>query len=104
MATVYKDTSVFNGVAQRSFYVDYLENSKATTIKANVNDITFIITNEYQYRPDKLSYKLYGTSDLWWIFSLRNPDLLLDPIYDFVDGLEIKAPTSERAFGLLGRK
>lgn len=103
MVTNYKDTSIFNGVPQRSFFVDYLDSSNATIIQSDVNDSTIIISHTHNLRPDLLSNELYGTPDLWWVFTLRNPDLLLDPIYDFITGKEIKIPTSERVFGLLGR-
>src|SRR3546814_1152962 len=47
------------------------------------SDYEFTITEKYNNRPDLLSYELYGSPFLCLIFSLRNPDLLGDPIYDF---------------------
>jgi len=104
MVTNYKNTSMFKNVPQRSFYVEYLDSSNAIVISPDVNDITIIISHTHNLRPDLLSNEIYGTPDLWWIFTLRNPDSLLDPIYDFTTGKEIKIPTSERAFGFLGSK
>ena len=46
----------------------------------------------YQYRPDMLANDLYGSSDLWWVFAERNPDVLKDPLFDFVAGVQIFLP------------
>ena len=46
----------------------------------------------YDQRPDLMSQNEYGTPRLWWVFAVRNPDKLIDPIQDFVAGLEIYIP------------
>lgn len=103
MPTTYKNTSLYKGVPQRSLFVNYLDRLDAKPIVANTNDLQIIISHEQALRPDLLSNELYGTPEMWWIFPLRNPDILIDPIYDFVAGKEIAAPTKQRAFSLLGR-
>lgn len=55
-------------------------------------DELFIIPPEFDQRPDLLSQQQYGTPRLWWVFALRNPDLIEDPIDDFVAGLQIYIP------------
>ena len=50
------------------------------------------IPAEFDQRPDLLSQQEYGTPRLWWVFAVRNPDLINDPIQDFVSGLEIYIP------------
>lgn len=57
-------------------------------------DKIIIIPPGFDQRPDLLSNQEYGTPSLWWVFSVRNPDLLIDPINDFVSGLEIYVPVS----------
>lgn len=57
-----------------------------------VDDMTFIITETYNLRPDLLAFDLYGESGLWWVFAQRNPNTLVDPLYDFVTGKRIYLP------------
>ena len=41
-------------------------------------------------------YKVgHANSRLWWVFALRNPDELKDPIRDFKSGLTIFVPSKE---------
>jgi hypothetical protein len=62
---------------------------------APFRDTDQIITlgTKYVNRPDLLSFDLYGTSGYWWIFSVRNPDQIKDPIYDMQAGMTIYAPS-----------
>jgi phage tail protein X len=53
-------------------------------------------------RPDILAYKVYGTTSLWWVFALRNPDILKDPIRDFKAGITIKLPSPESVKSVAG--
>lgn len=76
--------------------VTYLDFTILKSFPADVSDYEFIITEKYNYRPDLLSYELYGTPFLNQLFSLRNPDILGDPIYDFTTGKVIMVPTSDR--------
>lgn len=61
-------------------------------ITAEQDDQEYTIERTYAYRPDLLSYDLYGTPRLWWVFAQRNPDQLEDSIYDFKPGVTIKLP------------
>jgi hypothetical protein len=38
---------------------------------------------------------LYGDSKLWWVFSVRNPDVLKDPLNDFTEGTVIRIPRQD---------
>tara|TARA_A100001011_G_C14053449_1_gene732893 strand:- start:420 stop:719 length:300 start_codon:yes stop_codon:yes gene_type:complete len=62
------------------------------TITSEDDDQSYTIERTYAYRPDLLSYDLYGTPRLWWVFAQRNPDQLEDPIYDFKPGVTIQLP------------
>ena len=61
----------------------------------NVRDESYIIGHGYDQRPDLLAYKLYGSTRYWWVFALRNPDILKDPIRDFTAGKQIILPAEE---------
>lgn len=62
-------------------------------VEVTGNEQTITISRKFKHRPDLLSYSLYGTSRLWWIFKMMNPDKLNDPIWDFNEGVQIIAPT-----------
>lgn len=61
----------------------------------NTNDQVYVIPTKYRFRPDLAANELYGNPNFWYIFALRNKDVLIDPIYDFVDGLEIFIPSRD---------
>ena len=56
------------------------------------SDMTFEINTTYNHRPDLLAYDLYKDADLWWVFAQRNPNTLINPLYDFLVGTEIYLP------------
>lgn len=89
----YINTSITNG---------YLDVINFVDITGEVNDIQFTITTLYMHRPDLLAYDLYGDSNLWWVFTVRNKDILKDPIYDFVPGQVIYLPQLESIRKALG--
>lgn len=80
----------------------YLELLTIRPIPAEVDDFTYTIENQYENRPDLLSYDLYGTPKLWWVFVQRNMDVLKDPIYDFKPGTKIKLPKKSNLNRYLG--
>ena len=47
---------------------------------------------QYENRPDLLAYDLYGDVNLWWVFAVRNKDVIKDPVYDMVAGVTIRLP------------
>jgi len=61
-------------------------------IPMNPSDVYWEIIPVYQYRPDLLAYDLYSNSMLWWVFAMRNPNMLKDPYFDFVSGTSIYLP------------
>lgn len=66
------------------------------------SDTLTVISSKYNLRPDLMSYKLYGTVDYRMTFMMLNPDLLKDPIYDFITGITIYTATLERLRSFLG--
>ena len=90
----YKETGYING------HMDIL---KYRNITRQPDDIVFTVNNIYALRPDKLAYDLYGDSNLWWVFAVRNPNIIEDPIWDFTIGKTIFLPkksTLERDLGV----
>lgn len=66
------------------------------------DDILYEIDSFYDKRPDLLSYDLYGTSKLWWVFMHRNMETLTDPIWSFTTGTLIKIPKKSTLSKYLG--
>lgn len=65
-------------------------------------DQPFTLTLRHQYRPDRLSFDLYGTGAYWWVFSVRNPFLRSDPIWSFTNGTTIVVPSADYLHRILG--
>jgi len=91
MAQNSTDTSQYLLTPIKNWYLDIWVPRPITT---SPYDALFIIPPTMNLRPDKLSFQQYGTPGLWWVFAVRNPDLLIDPINDFVSGLQIYIPTN----------
>jgi len=70
----------------------YLDFFTPRPVPAAGDDVMYTITPAYTYRPDLLAYDLYGKKELWWVFAQRNPDIIKDPVYDFVAGTRILLP------------
>jgi hypothetical protein len=73
----------------------YLESLVYRPIIKNSLDRAYIIENQYKHRPDLLAHDLYGDTRLWWVFVHRNRDILKDPIFDFLPGVEIILPNKK---------
>jgi len=72
-------------------------------IPSQTDDIAFTVTKNFEYRPDLLAYSLYEDVNLWWVFAVRNPSVIKDPIYDLTAGTVIYLPkltTIKTALGL----
>ena len=84
-------------------YGDYLDVLSYRTIPKEVDDIVYTIKPQHALRPDLLAYDLYGDANLWWVFAVRNPNTIEDPIFDFQPGVTIflpKSTTLKRVLGL----
>lgn len=94
MAVVnYRSTSPYVNTNQFSWYLDILE---FRAIPADGTDKIMRIEAKYNKRPDLLSFDEYGTTDYWWVFMIRNPDIIADPINDLLSGIDICVPTLTR--------
>lgn len=91
----YAETSPYSGTSQTNVYLEYLDFWRGSYIPARDSDSRLEILDRYNQRPDLLSNDLYGTAGYWWVFALRNPDIIKDPIYDLRGGVVIYAPTKD---------
>lgn len=73
----------------------YLDILQPQAVPRASDDVLYEITSAYTYRPDLLAHDLYGERRLWWIFAQRNPDVIKDPVYDFVAGTRIFLPQGQ---------
>lgn len=89
MAQIYDSTSPYFDTRFSQFYLDVMVNR---AIPKMPDDLEWVITGTYQYRPDLLAYDLYQTSTLWWVFYQRNPNALQAPPLDFKTGTTIYLP------------
>ena len=81
---------------------EYLGILTIRPVSAELDDYLYTLESQYAYRPDLLSYDLYGTPDLWWVFMQRNLDVIQDPIFDFVPGIQFFIPKSNSLLKVLG--
>ena len=66
----------------------YLDVITPRNIIAETDDIEFVVPKDYEYRPDMLAYDLYHDVGLWWVFAARNRNVLKDPVFDLVAGVD----------------
>ena len=89
MAAIYNNTSPW---AETPVVENYLSFLTIRPVPAEPDDFLYTIESQYTHRPDLLAHDLYKTSKLWWVFTQRNLDVLQDPIYDFIPGVQIYIP------------
>jgi hypothetical protein len=95
----YKNTSPYS---QTDVYGNFLDVMTFRAIPKNSFDVLYTIDHSYSFRPDLLAHDLYDNAALWWVFAVRNPDNIKDPIFDFVAGRKIYIPTKETLGSVLG--
>jgi len=90
MANVeYQSNSHLAMTDQNNVYLDVYE---PRTIPDTGDEFEYTLQFKHRYRPDLLSYELYKTSKLWWVFKVKNPDKIDHPIWDFKEGLVLTIP------------
>jgi hypothetical protein len=96
----YKSSSPYSttGLFQEKF-LDILE---YRTIPEEKDDVYRAVTATYHRRPDLMSFDLYGSVDFWWIFMMRNRDIIIDPIWDFTEDKMIYVPKLSTILASLG--
>lgn len=80
----------------------FLDVAQVPDIPKYNSDVLYEIDAIYMHRPDLLAYDLYGNVNLWWVFSVRNPNVLQDPVFDFIPGTTIYVPKKSTLTDVLG--
>lgn len=83
-------------------YGIFLDVMKSRNIPADSSDIVYQIDAIYNHRPDLMAFDLYSNPELWWVFAVRNPDILKDPLFDFKAGTIIYVPKKSAIIASLG--
>jgi hypothetical protein len=74
----------------KDFYLDLANLPKAEDVVYGKNVETIVVDPKFQYRPDLLSYSLYGNSNYWWVIVLINRNQLRDPIRNLKAGMVLR--------------
>lgn len=98
MATYGKNSPYY----KTPLYGTFLDLMEKRELPMRKDDTIYTVERAYQYRPDLLAYDLYGDAGLWWVFQVRNPNIITDPIGDFVSGLVIRIPKQQDLISALG--
>ena len=99
MSVAYSKTSPYANTEKFAFFLDV---ANITDFPKDPSDVAYQIDNIYQHRPDLLAFDLYGDTGLWWVFSVRNPTVLQDPVFDFLPGATIYIPKKDTLIAALG--
>ena len=86
---------------QTEMYGNYLDVANFLNIPKSPDDVVFTINKTYQFRPDLLAFDLYGDAGLWWVFAMRNPNSIEDPVFDMRIGRAIYLPKKDALMSLL---
>ena len=99
MTVAYNKTSPYANTDIYSFFLDV---ANIPNIPINSADVQYQIDKIYSNRPDLLAFDLYGDPGLWWVFAVRNPNVIQDPIFDFMPGVIIYVPQKQNLTSALG--
>ena len=99
MSVTYNRTSPY---ANTDLYGFFLDVANVPSLPFDPKDVAYQIDAIYKQRPDLLAFDLYGDSALWWVFAVRNPNVIQDPIFDFQPGVTIYVPQKNNLKTALG--
>lgn len=99
MAVTYSKSSPY---FRTNIYDFFLDVANIPSIPKEPSDVLYEIDVIYKFRPDLLAYDLYNDANLWWVFAVRNPSTIKDPVFDFIPGVQIYIPKKENIVVALG--
>lgn len=99
MSVTYSKTSPYAKTDKYGFFLDV---ANIPVIPIDPSDVQYQIDIIYSQRPDLLAYDLYNDPALWWVFAVRNPNVIQDPVFDFVAGVVIYVPKKQTVTTALG--
>jgi hypothetical protein len=88
--------------AKTEMYGKFLDIMTYRGFPSQPDDVVYTIDRMYNHRPDLLAFDIYGDPGLWWVFLVRNPNVMTDPIGDFVAGVSIRIPKKSTLTAALG--
>jgi hypothetical protein len=97
--SIYNSTSPYFNTPVVNNYLDVIVFRNIDNI---ADDQQYEIEPKYENRPDLLAYDFYNDSRLWWVFAVRNKNIIKDPIYDMVPGTVIYIPKLSYLKSVLG--
>jgi hypothetical protein len=83
------------------FYLDIAKFPTAEELLRNKTAETIVVDPKFEYRPDLLSYDLYGSSSYWWVIVLLNRTQLQDPIRDLKPGMVLRVLPKSAINGII---
>jgi len=83
------------------FYLDIAKLPTVEELLKNKTPEVIVVDSKFEYRPDLLSYELYGNSSYWWIIVLLNRTQLQDPIRDLQAGMVLRVLPRTAINGLI---
>jgi len=89
----YRRTSPYANTVQTDNFLSFWT---PRLVPEAADDLFIEIEPKFDERPDLLAAELYQDSGLWWVFMMRNRDLIKDPVFDQKAGLKIFVPTKTR--------
>jgi len=91
MATHSTGVNQYANTPITDFYLDIANFPTAASLVGDGGSSKFyVVSPRHQFRPDLLSYDIYGNSKYWWIIALLNRNQLQDPIRDLKSGMTIR--------------
>jgi hypothetical protein len=93
----YPPTSIYANTPIQNWYLDIWE---PRSIRETGTDVAYEIPTEFHLRPDLAAFSFYGNEKYWYVFALRNKNILIDPIFDFKAGVQIFIPSKSAIQGL----
>lgn len=97
----FRRDSFLRNATQRD--AQFLDVNQLPAVTRSTKDEVYTIPPEFDGRPDLLAHLAYDSSHLWWVFAMRNPDIIKDPIRDFKAGLRIMLPSADNVKNLTSR-
>jgi len=91
----------YSSTSVTDFYLDNAKFPTAEELLRNKTAETIVVDPKFEYRPDLLSYDLYGSSSYWWVIVLLNRTQLQDPIRDLKPGMVLRVLPKSAINGII---
>ena len=86
--TDFLKSRIVNGVSEKD-----LRSGNFNTFIFKARPKPFLVIDKYAYRPDLISYDMYGTDSYWWMVMKFNG--ICDPFTELTSGVVLQIPSIE---------